>query len=115
MVSTIRIQLQHEYQANSKPYEPEVEATLNAIKLRGGLVERGWDKTDKPGIIRHETGPELIVLGAALIELTAAIIDLVMASRKHHPETTVNVNISDPDDLRRVLATLGTGAAAPQR
>lgn len=106
MARTIRIQVQHDYLAQSNPYVPEVEAALNDLKAEG-LMERGWDKEDDPGIIRHETGPEIVAMLVGLVELSAAIIHLVLACRKHRPETVVNVTVADPADLKKVLSALG--------
>ena len=111
MARTVRLQLQHTRVPNSNPYLPEVEAALTELEATAGLKERGWDTADAPGVIRHETGPEIIALAAALVELTAALIHLVVVTRRHHPETTINVTVSDPADLKRVLRALGTADA----
>jgi hypothetical protein len=105
-MGTIRLQLKHERQEHSNPYIAEIEAALDGVKA-GGLKERGWDRSDMPGIIRYETGPEIIVIAAGLVELTVAILHLVTVTRKHHPETTVDITVTDPGDLERVLRALG--------
>jgi hypothetical protein len=104
--NTVRLQVQHDFQPNSNPYEPDVESQLDALK-KAGLIERGWDKSGSPGIIRHETGPEIIVMVAGLLEIAVALVHLFQASKKHHPETTIQVVVSDPADLEQVLAALG--------
>jgi hypothetical protein len=111
MSSTVTFKIEHAWQPNSSPYEPEVEAALDAIKSKG-LVERGWDETGRPGIIRHETGAEVIVevlaLSAAIVELSASLLHLYVESRKHHPETSITINISDAALLKPVLEALGS-------
>ena len=112
VTSTLRLQIQHSYQPQSNPYQPqEVEDALSALKA-AGLQERGGGASDAPGVIRHETGPEILLFLGALAELSAAIIHLVKASRKHRPETVVNVTISDVSQLEEVLKTLA-GSAKP--
>lgn len=109
MNNTVRLQIMHDYQSHSCPYDPpEIERALTDLKLYAGLTERGWDKSAAPGIIRHETGPEIFALLVGLVELSAAILHLVAVTRKHRPETTVNVTVSDPADLKKVLNALGS-------
>jgi len=40
-------------------------------------------------------------------------VHLVAVTKKHRPETTVNLTVKDPDDLKTVLTALG--AAHPKR
>ncbi len=110
-MGTIRLKLNHELQERSNPYIAEVEAALDGVKA-AGLKERGWDQTNNPGIIRYETGPEIIVVVAGLIELTVAILHLVTVTRRHHPETIVNITVTDPSDLERALIALGKGSSS---
>src|SRR5689334_20785524 len=97
-----KIHIVHDYDEQSNPYVAEVEAALDAVKALG-LTERGWDKSGRPGIIRHETGPEIFALLVGAVELTAALIHLISMTRKRHPETVVNISVSDPNQIRDVL------------
>ena len=105
MIDVVRIQLHHARLERSNPYPAEIESALAAIKAKG-LAERGWDNKNDPGVIRHETGAEIIVLVIGLIQLSTAILDLVAASKKHRPETTVSIQV-DPTQLANVLRALG--------
>ena len=104
MSAVARIQIHHEPLPQSRPYPAEIESALAAITNQG-LVERGWDRADTPGIIRHETGAEIIVLVIALAELSAAILNLIAASRTQRPETTISIQVA-PDKFAKVLEAL---------
>ena len=108
MENTITIQIHHDHLEKSNPYPAPIESALTDLKAKG-LKERGWDKTGDPGIIRHETGAEIIVLASALVELTSAILHLVAASKSHRPETRISINVGDSADLSRILGALGSG------
>ena len=101
----VKVQIHHDPLPDSNPYPGPIELALSDLKSKG-LNERGWDKSEEPGIIRHETGAEIFVLITALVEVTAAILHLIAASKAHRPETTISVTVSNPDDLAKVLAML---------
>ena len=105
MENTITIQIHHDRLEQSNPYPAPIESALTEIKAKG-LKERGWDTTGDPGIIRHETGAEIIVLASALVELTSAILNLVRESKSHRPETRITINVGDSADLSRILSAL---------
>lgn len=105
MDETVRIQIHHDRLDQSNPYPLEIESALTNLKSKG-LNERGWDTKNDPGVIRHETGAEIIVLVAGLIELSTAIIKLISASKRHRPETTVSIVVATPENVEKVLAAL---------
>ena len=53
-----------------------------------GLEERGWDESGRPGVIRHETGPEIIVGLTQLAGLVTALVTLFQLTKKARPQTT---------------------------
>jgi len=106
--SFIRVQILHEsHPEASNPYPEEIEAALKSLNL----PEVGWfPLTEKPTeqcVIRHETGPEIVVMVTALVSLATAVIGLVTASRKQRPETKVQITVSSPQQLQKVLQILG--------
>ena len=106
-MNVVRLQIHHEYQPDSNPYRPpEVEDALSRLKQLG-LAERGSDKLDVPGVIRHETGPEIIAMITELAGLAAAIITLYQATRRARPETKISVTVSNAAELKKVLKVLG--------
>ena len=104
MGDVARIQLHHDRLDHSNPYPAEIESALAALKAKG-LTERGSDTRNDPGVIRHETGAEIIVLVTALVGMSKAILELVAASKKHRPETTVSIQV-DPAKFAKVLEAL---------
>ncbi|SRR5260370_39558270 len=104
----VRVQIVHDPQPVSNPYPTEIEAALKNLNL----PELGWipltQKESKECVIRHETGAEIIVLVTALVSLATAIIGLVKASKKQRPETKVQITVSSPEQLQKVLQILGT-------
>ena len=106
MTDVITLQIHHDRDLEgSNPYPEEVEKALDNVKAHG-LVERGWDKSGQPGIIRHETGPEILVGLAALVQLAAALVELFKASRKSHPEANITIAVADPQALKAVLEAI---------
>jgi hypothetical protein len=105
MIDVVRVQIHHDRLDDSNPYPAPIEAAIIDLESKG-LEERGWDSKDDPGIIRHETGAEIIVLVAALAELSAAILHLIAASKNHRPETKVSITVNSPTDISKVLTAL---------
>jgi hypothetical protein len=67
-----RIQIHHEYLSTSNPYPPKLE---NAM-LQLNLPIMGWtNKYEREGIIRHETGPEIVLLASSLVTLATQIVN----------------------------------------
>jgi hypothetical protein len=111
MGETIRIQIHHTPFDHSNPYPESIESALNEL-TKAGLHERGWDQKADAGFFRHETGAEMIVLIAGLVELTSAILHLIAASRAHKPETKVSITLSNPSDISRILAVINPGSTS---
>ena len=101
----LKIHIVHEWQGQSRPYIQDVETALDDLKATG-LQERGWDTSGEPGIIRHETGPEIFTFVVGAVEIIAAIIHLVGIIKRHHPETIINVSVADPTQIASVLESL---------
>lgn len=103
----VRIQIQHVPQPESNPYPEEIEVALKHL----GLPEIGWiplaGEVTQEGVIRHETGPEIITLITSLVTLTGTIMALVNASRKRRPETRIQITVNSSAELQRVLQVLG--------
>lgn len=100
--SFIQIKLLHEH-GPSTPYRPnELEDALQNLNL----PEIPWDSADQEGIMRHETGPEIIVLATSLISLASKIVTLVREWRNKRPQTKIQITVSSPDELREILNIL---------
>jgi hypothetical protein len=103
----VRVQIVHEWQPDSNPYPGEIEVALKKLNLpEVGSISLTEQETEQ-GVIRHETGPEIIVLVTAVVSLATAIIELVNTARKNRPETKVQITVSSPKQLQRVLQILG--------
>ena len=83
-----------------------MEDALSHLKELG-LAERGSDQLDVPGVIRHETGPEIIAMITELAGLAAAIITLYQATRRARPEARISVTVSSAAELDKALGVLG--------
>jgi len=96
----IRIQLQHVYR-QCKPYTPEeLEDVLQK------LPEIPLHSIDQEGIIRHETGPEIIILAKSLVNFTPAIVSFVSAWKMEYPETIIQITVNSPYELKLILDVL---------
>jgi hypothetical protein len=101
--SYVRIQLDHDYLPQSNPYPDELEAALRDLNL----PFIGWTKTNgQEAIIRHETGPEIVLLATSLATFGTALVKLFMTWKKTRPETTIQVRVSSAKELEKVLNTL---------
>lgn len=102
-----RIQLFHQPQSDNKPYQPpEFEEALKKLNLPELAGPPFVGAESQEGIIRHETGPEIIVLLTSLVSLTTAIISLVNAIKKVRPETKIQVTVDSAEKLEQVLNVL---------
>ena len=87
----------------SVPYQPiDLEAGLMSL----GLPEIPNNTMDQEGFIRHETGPEILILATTLANLATVIIGLYSTWKKAHPDTRIHVTVESPDQLEQVLETL---------
>jgi hypothetical protein len=99
----IRIQLKHDYLPNSNPYPADLEKALKALNLP---FIGGTEKNEQEAVIRHETGPELILLVTSLVTLGSELIKLYSTWRKERPETKIQITVSSAKELEKVLKTL---------
>jgi hypothetical protein len=96
MSDIARIQIYHNRLEPSNPYPTEIESALTELKAKG-LPERGWDTKNTPGVIRHETGAEIVVLVVAVLELSAAILtQLLRSSPSREASHAFEVVVADP-------------------
>lgn len=104
----VRIQIVHEWQPESNPYPEEVEGAFKNLRLPEAGSIPLIEEEKKECIIRHETGPEIILLASSLVSLATGIIQLVQSCRKRRPETRLQVTVRSPEELERVLKLLAT-------
>jgi hypothetical protein len=104
--SFIRIQIQSKPQ-NHAPYCPKkLESALKSLGLPEIPRNFPWEATDREGVIRHETGPEIVALATSLVSLATAIVGLVSLWKKERPETKISITVNSEDELERVLNVL---------
>lgn len=111
--SFARIQMMHEPQPYSNPYQPEpIENALKQLNLSEAPWSPAYfnspreEDKERECIVRHETGPEIIISIASVVSLATAIINLVAECKKHRPETRVQITVSSFDDLEKVTEAL---------
>ncbi len=97
----IRIQLQYDESRNE--YTPkELEGALQKLNLS----EISLHSIDQEGVIKHETGQEIIISAKSLVNHASAIVNLASAWKKNDIESRIQVTVSSPYELKLILDAL---------
>jgi len=99
----IRLQFKHDFLPVSKPYPGDLEQRLSALGLP---FIGGTEENTQEAIIRHETGPEIILLVTSVLALGTEILKLYSEWKKTRPETKIQITVSSAKEFEKVLNVL---------